>query len=275
MDQDQEVQLERLFSKAVNEPAYRPIFLEQLLAGSIYCVGHSDEESPDALIYHRQIKSGGQIFIKSWDDVEFERIIPFFTSLKKMQLAIDAKESFLCLPTKTFMQLTTGAKLVLNPESDAVKVFYPVEIQAILDGNFSLDPEEYVYDEEIEVLISEPDPYPKYMVKQLSLYLAQQTAVKAAYLAEMFDPNRDAEPVLVIGLLLQHQLNLSQAQRLHQHVGQIAFDSLKDDQRAIDLVHLNEDDVLDGLESYLLEETKPFYVAKGENSAGLFATLFS
>ena len=275
MRQKKELHLERLFSNAVNEPAYRPVFLEELLDSDVYCVGHSQQHITDDAIHHRQIKAGEQIFIKSWDDTEFDRIIPFFTSLEKMQLAIDPKESFLRLPARTFMQMTSGAKLVLNPESDAVKVFYPVEVQALLDGNFSLDPEEYVYDEEVEVLLSEPDPYPKYLVQQLRLYFKQRPEVEAAYLAEMLDTNRDAEPVLVIGLVVQDHMSHKDLQQLHRQLGQVAFDSLKEDQRSIDLVHLNEDDVLDGLESYLLDETKPFYSAKHDDQRSIFATLFS
>lgn len=277
MEPHSELKLEDLFSQAVDEPAYRPLFLEALLAGHIYCVGYSQnsQQIEVADIQQHQIEAGTQIFIKSWDDTEFDRIIPFFTSLEKMQQAIDSKESFMCLPTRIFMQMTTGAKLVLNPESHAVKVFYPIEVQALLDGNYSLNPEEYVYDEEVEVLMSEPSPYPKDMLTQLKLYLAQRPEIKAAYVAEMLDNNRDVEPVLIIGLLFKKVLSQQSMQQLHQQLGQVAFDSLKGDERAIDLVHLDQDDIADGVEKYLLEETLPFYVAKDEDRLGLFAKLFS
>ena len=275
MSKEQEQQLEHLLAQAVNEPAFRPVFLQSLLQGAVYCVGYTSEADGTG-ITQRQLTGGSQIFIKSWDDDEFQRIIPFFTSLEKMQLAIDASESFLYLPTTTFMQLTTGAKLVLNPESDAVKLFYPVEVQALLDGNFSTNPEEYVYEEGVEIFISEPDPYPDYMVQQLSQYLQQRPEIHAAYLAEMLDTQRDAEPVLVIGLVFKTALEGQALQQLHQHIGQVAFDSLAEDARAIDLVHLHDDaDLCDGLEHYLLQETQPFYRAIDPHENGFFATLFS
>lgn len=267
--------LEHLLAQAVNEPAFRPVFLEALLEGSIYCVGYTNEAESSTVV-QRQLSVGSQIFIKSWDDDEFQRIIPFFTSLEKMQLAIEHSESFLYLPTTTFMQLTTGAKLVLNPESDAVKVFYPTEVQALLNGHFSTEPEEYIYEEDVEILLSEPDPYPTYMVQQLQKYLQQRPEIQAAYLAEMFDAQRDTQPVLVIGLVFKTELEGQALQHLHQHIGQVAFDSLAEDARALDLVHLHEeDDLCDGLEQYLLEQTQPFYRAIDPHENGFFATLFS
>lgn len=265
----EELELESLFLQAVEAEACRPAFLEALMAGHVYCVGYTDERAEQDALFHRQLKAESQLFIKSWDDAQFDRIIPFFTSLEKMRLVIDEQESFLCLSTKVFMQMTSGAKLVLNPESPAMKVFYPTEIQALLAGNYLIDPDEHVWDEEIEVLMSAPQPYPYELVEQLQQFLAMQSSVQAAYLAEMFDANRDSDPVLVIGLLLDQQLEHSALQKLHQHLGQVAFESLKNDKRAIDLVHLAfDDEIVDGVEHYLLHDTEPFYLRADEHWIG-------
>jgi hypothetical protein len=273
MRENKEQHLESLFLQAIEQPVHRPEFLEQLLEGHIYCVGHTDQADDADLIVMHQLQAGTKIFIKSWDDEQFDRIVPFFTSLEKMKLAVDPKESFLCLSTRIFFEMTSGAKLILNPESDAVKVFYPNEIQAMLEGNFSLEPEAYTYDEEVEVLLSEPDPYPEQMVRDLNIFFKTQSQVKAAYLAEMFDANRDSLPVLVIGLLFDEDVESIVQQQLHECLGQIAFESLENDQRAIDLIHLSETDIADGLEEYLLRETSPFYLRHDPKQQKLFARL--
>ena len=273
MREEKEQHLEALFLQAIEQPALRPEFLQQLIEGHIYCAGHTDQLDKGNMREIRQLEVGAKVFIKSWDDEQFDRIVPFFTSLEKMKLAVDPKESFLCLSTKIFFEMTTGIKLILNPESDAVKVFYPHEVESMLNGQFAIETEAYSYDEEVEVLLSEPEPYPEQMVQALSQFFKTQPTLKAAYLAEMFDANRDTLPVLVVGLLFDHAIASVVQQQLHENLGQIVFDCLRDDDRAIDLIHLNESDISDGLEDYLLHETSPFYLRPDPKQQKLFARL--
>lgn len=265
--------IESLFLQAIEQAEKRPEFLQQLIEGHIYCAGHTDQADNEHRIDIQRLEAGAKIFIKSWDDEQFDRIVPFFTSLEKMKLAIGPKEPFLCLSAKIFFEMTTGIKLILNPESDAVKVFYPHEIESMLDGQFVIEPEAYCYDEEVEVLLSEPEPYPEHMVQALSQFLKTQPILKAAYLVEMFDAHRDTLPVLVVGLLFDHAVGQQVQQQLHEYLGQIIFDCLKDDPRAIDLIHLNESDISDGLEAYLFNETSPFYLRPDPKHQTLFAKL--
>jgi hypothetical protein len=273
VQEEKEQYLENLFLQAIEQPVLRPEFLQQLIEGHIYCAGHTDQVDKGDMMEIRQLEVGAKVFIKSWDDEQFDRVVPFFTSLKKMKLAVDPQESFLCISTKIFFEMTTGIKLILNPESDAVKVFYPHEVESMLAGQFVIEAETYSYDEEVEVLLSEPEPYPEQMVQALSHFFKTQPTLKAAYLAEMFDANRDTLPVLVVGLLFDHAVASGVQQQLHENLGQIVFDCLRDDQRAIDLIHLNESDISDGLEDYLLHETSPFYLRPDPKQQKLFARL--
>jgi hypothetical protein len=266
-----EQHLEYLFQQAIDDSNERPNFLSALMDAKIYVVGHSGGKEQTSDIVHHQLATDSPLFIKSWDDEQFDHIIPFFTSLEKMCLAIDPQESFVCLPTSIFMQMTLGSKLLLNPESNAIKVFYPTEVQALLDGNFH---SAYVdEEEEVEVLLMQPLPYPEQMVAKLSVFLASQTVVKAAYLAEMVYAHAEDEAVLVIGLLLDITLSIDDMRVLNQQLGQVIFENLKNDHRAIDLIHLYLDDVVDGLEDYLLTETEPFYVRPNADYPQIFATL--
>ena len=106
--------LEQLFHKALHEPAYRPEFLAQLLAAKVYCVGTTggrDSRIAEDLI----LDEGDRIQLKSWEDETYDCVIPFFTSLEKMRLAISEEESYIRLPTKALFDMTLGAKLILNP----------------------------------------------------------------------------------------------------------------------------------------------------------------
>ncbi|KAB0626589.1 enhanced serine sensitivity protein SseB [Acinetobacter gandensis] len=274
MDTIKEEILESLFAKAVHEPAYRPEFLQQLLAANVYCVGHTDRNDTAIDIQERHLSTGSNIQLKSWDDDEYTSVLPFFTSLEKMRLAISEEESFICLPAKTLFEMTFGSRLVLNPQSpDASKDFIPDEIDYLLKGEFGTSPENYLIEEDTEILIGQPADYPTFMVEQLTILFATETDVKAAYLAQMFNQRRDEEPSLLIGLELNEGLSKEHVQDLHSKISRVAYDSMQE-QGLVDLIHMLDDDQ-EGVVAYLRDETEPFYVRAQGKKKGFFARLFS
>lgn len=274
MDKIKEEILESFFLKAVHEPAYRPEFLQQLMSANVYCVGSSDQDDqPDRITAHI-LDSGASIQLKSWEDESYDCVIPFFTSLEKMRLAISEDESFICLPTKTLFEMTFGARLVLNPQSlDASKDFIPDEIHYLLQGEFAAPAENYAVEEDTQVLIGQPSEYPQFMIEQLNILFSTEPSVKAAYLAQMLNQARDAQPTLLIGLDLDDGLSEKQIQELHSKIGRVTYDSLPEKQ-AIDLIHLKQG-ADDGVADYLLNETQAFYLRNQGKKKGLFARLFS
>ncbi len=270
-DLEQEQQLEQLLEKAFDDPALRPQFLALLLNSDIYFLGSSSNDV-DIHVEHT-LSEGSQIQIKSWNKADGTEILPFFTSLEKLQKAIQDSESYLKMHTQSFFELTLGATLALNPNSGYGKEFTVSEIEGLLKGDFGTSPQAHQYEEDTEVLIGQPQPYPLVMTESLSRFFIENNEIASAYLIQMHDAKRDPEPTLVIGLLIDQSLEDKQLQALKGKVGNIAVDSLEN-KKPIDLFLINSNDK-EGLSHYLLAETKPFYVRQNEKKKGFFARLFS
>ncbi|MEG1235582.1 MAG: enhanced serine sensitivity protein SseB C-terminal domain-containing protein [Acinetobacter sp.] len=274
MDKIKEEIFEGLFIKAVHEPAYRPEFLQQLLASNVYCVGTAGSQEPQAVVVERILEGGSSIQLKSWDDDEYTSLIPFFTSLEKMRVVIPEDESFICLPAKALFEMTLGSRLVLNPQSpDATKDFIPDEIDYLLKGEFGELPGSYVIEEDTEVLIGQPADYPKFMVEQLNILLGTEPYVKAAYLAQILNQAHDDEPTLLIGLDLDDGLLSEQVQDLHSKISHVAYESMHN-QCSVDLIHMHQNEQ-EGVVVYLRDETQPFYERGHGKKKSFFARFFS
>ncbi|WP_227539762.1 enhanced serine sensitivity protein SseB C-terminal domain-containing protein [Acinetobacter sp. MB5] len=265
-----EQQLEQLLEKAAKEPAYRPEFLQQLLIGHIYCLGVTGQNTDPMQTTQIHLKAGDEIQLQKWTKADGSEALPFFLSLDTLQKSIEEEHSYLYLPTQQFFEMTMGDTLVLNPMSPYGKEFSPNEIRQLLQIDAG-QVESYEVEQDTEVLLGQPAEYPYKMVTQLQKFLQTKPQVQAAYLALMHNPQRDAEPTLIIGLQLDAPQSLDQ---LIQQTGQVAFDSL-DQPSLVDLTII-DDQQMDGLSRYMREETTPFYQREQpEKRRGILTRFFS
>ena len=149
---------------------------------------------------------------------------------------------------ENFFERTTGAYLLLNPDSNVSKELYPKKVEGLLEGYFGPKPEVYEYTEDTQVLLSQPLPYPVGMVSQLNQLLKIKGSVSAAYLAQMHDVKRDPEPTLVIGLTVSLLLTEKERKKINVQVGQTAFNTLVK-KTAVDLMFIDEHEQ-EGLSHY-------------------------
>lgn len=152
MNKEAETQLEDLFLQALHEPAYRAKFLEKLMSSNIYFPGMTGR-SDVSQIQESYLDEDTPVQIKSWPNEAYGQIIPFFTSLEKMRLMLSPDEKFMCMPCNIFFVMTQGALLILNPESDATKEFFPEEVLQLLEGNYSDQTESYTVEKDTQVML--------------------------------------------------------------------------------------------------------------------------
>lgn len=266
MNLQQQKKLEALLIQSKQQPAHFVEFLQQLMQSQVYCpIMMGDGSAADS-------QASQVISFQRWTDAQQQQSAVFFTSVEKMRQVLPIDQAYLCFPAKKLFEMNATAHLRMNPETDISQDFYSPDIQSVLQGNYStVFPDDF--ERVIEVFLGQPSEYPNAMVEQLNDFFVSESNIVAAYLAEILDQSRDTQPSLLIGLHLATSLDEIQKQQLHGKIGRIAYASIQH-KKTIDLVHLEHDEQ-DGIEQYLLHETKPFYVRQQAPYEENFVRLFS
>jgi hypothetical protein len=246
--QTEENALELALMLAASEPAHRPEFFGLLLESTVFVLGSSDKLDEGSVT----LKANTQVQIQNWVRPDGSSVIPFFSSLRALQLAIESDEPYIALPARTFLAMTRGAELVLNPRSEFGKEFTPVEVEALLSEGVSHVSEQRVVERDTKVLLGQPANYPTAMVASLATLLAKHRNVKAAYLALMHDTSMDEKPHLIVGIEGEGDFK-----NVIREAGTVAGDTAPTGE-PVDLVRVIRGE--SGLGQYFIEEVKPFYL---------------
>lgn len=239
--------LERALMLATNDPASRSDFYKALMVSDVYVIGFTDTDGEGTTT----IPAGEKLSIVNWEKNDGTPVIPFFTSLEALQLALQEESKFVALPAKSFFEMTLGSFLVLNPASAYGKEFFPNEIEALLESGMNQMPTTRVVQKETKVLLGQPANFPSEMVSALTALLAKHSVVKAAYLCLMHDASASEKPSLVVGF--EGEGDLTQAMK---EAGSVAADTAPNGE-LVDFAVLNRGD--SGLSEYMFKSVKPFY----------------
>ena len=203
------------------------------------------------------LKANTQIEVVNWVRPDGSSVIPFFTSLRALQLAITSDENYLALPARTFFEITRGAELILNPRSEFGKEFTPAEVEALLTEGVNKVATPMVAEKATEVLLGQPANYPTAMVASLTTLLAKHSNVKAAYLAQMYIRSQDEKPHLIVGIETDGDF-----ENVVREAGTVAADTAPEGE-PVDLMRVVRGE--SGIGRYFLEEVKPFYERESSN----------
>jgi len=108
-----EEQLEKSLEKAVKDPAYRTLFYRTLLDSTVYILAESGVQDKGELI----IAPNAELNVQHWEMQDGLSTIPFFSSLKMLQQAVeDEEQPLMALPVRDLFAMTKGAQLFLNPK---------------------------------------------------------------------------------------------------------------------------------------------------------------
>lgn len=239
--------LEQKLMQAANDPASRPEFFKTLLESEVFVIGFASSGGEG----HTTIPAGAKVSIVNWEKNDGTPVIPFFTSLAALQRALEKEAQYVALPAKSFLELTRGSFLVLNPASPYGKEFHPNEVQALLETGMNRVPTKRVVQQETKVLLGQPANYPSEMVSALTALLAKHRAVKAAYLCLMHDPSSGDNPSLVVGF--DGDDDLTEAMKA---AGSVAADTAPKGE-FVDFVILKRGE--SGISDYMYGSVKPFY----------------
>jgi hypothetical protein len=182
--------LESLLRRACAEPAWRPAFYRRLLVSRVLVL------VPDQVIVPNA-QGDDVIRFVQWKRVDGSAAIPFFSSSRTLFEAVPEGAQCLVLDTPTFLALSRGALLHLNPFSEFNVELPPEEVDALLKDGTLAKPEPFTLESERHLVflpLAEP-PVP--MLDALTLLYSQLPEVKTAYLARVTGMYEHEESLLL------------------------------------------------------------------------------
>jgi hypothetical protein len=179
--------------------------------------------------------------------------IPVFSSLARLQAVVQQQVAYLGVNAVELMRLTSGSSLLLNPGSSYGKEITAAEAESIVDGSIWRPVERRVTTTATQVLLGQPANYPNELVEALKRLFAKDKRVKRAWLAHFHDPTRDEKPHTLIAIDAPGVY-----QEVAAEVGVVAANVVIPDP-PVDVTPVGSGP---GLDSYFLNQCKPFYVRR-------------
>ncbi|MCZ6863138.1 MAG: enhanced serine sensitivity protein SseB C-terminal domain-containing protein [Alphaproteobacteria bacterium] len=238
--------LERSLIKAAGDPAHHPQFYRDIVESDFFLVQHGP---PPEQSCSTVIKEGSQL---DFQNMEFngKHYIPVYSSLHRLQAALQEDAGYIALNALEFMKLTHGAELLLNPGSDFGKEFSKVEIQSIIDGSIWKPSESYRVEKESNILIGQPANYPHDLADALSRLFETTTEVNRAFLVHFFNPEKDKSAHTLVGIQVSENY-----EKVLSGAGIVA-QGIEIPDPPVDFIQITGHG---GVEDYFSEECEPFY----------------
>ncbi len=180
-----ENKLEEALVAAVEDSAAAPDFYRLLLESNLLVPGtvrgHEQSDAPFTLSPDSKLD-----LIPGIKDGQ--RFLPAFTSVTRLQAYLQREMRYLTLNTRTLLEVTRGAPVILNPASDYGREFTPAQIAQLLDPKPHLQPQG-----EPMRAIGEVD-FPPGLVEALTALFAARPQVAAAWMIQVTFADRAKEP---------------------------------------------------------------------------------
>lgn len=248
--------LEKVLHKAAVDYNQAPAFYEELMESKIFVLGKPESDDydneGDEFIFEKE----QAVIIQHWErEADQSPVVPFFTSLQMLQQTIDTDEPYLELSTVDLFQLTMGAPLVLNPNSDFGMEFEPEDIAVLLDTDLMVN-SEHILDEQTEILLGHAKNVSEVFTLVLTEFFAKHSEVEAAYIGTIQIPEDDDKEHLMVGI---------QGRGRFEEIIDIIIKKislLEDDMmyEIVDFYVIDKDDP--DISQFMVENIAPFYLAK-------------
>jgi len=245
--------LERILHKAAADHAEAPAFYEELMESKVFVLGkpESEKRSGDFTLEEEQA-----VIIQHWErEADNSPVVPFFTSLQMLQHAIETDEPYLELTTVDLFQLTMGAPLVLNPNSEFGMEFEPEDVAVLLDTDLMVN-SEHILDEKTEVLLGHAENVSDIFKSVLTEYFSKHSEVEAAYIGTIQIPEDDDKEHLMVGIQGQGRFEKI-IDTIIQKISLLEDDMMYE---TVDFYVIDQDDP--DISQFMVENITPFYLAE-------------
>lgn len=191
-----ENRLEALLMQAANDPGARPEFYKELLVADLFVL-----IAPQGRPFGSHVAQQGETLSIKGITVEGRKLIPVFTSERRLREYIQAKDSLAKLNGRALFSMIVQQEngVVLNPASGYGKEFTFQEVSSLVDGSV-FQPKQQTLTKDTKVLISMPKEYPTKVVEAMSSYFQGKPEVKKAYVAQIHMPDSGEPPHLLFSI---------------------------------------------------------------------------
>lgn len=244
-------ELEQYLMNAQSDSAARPRFYEVLAASDFYII----QEGPIPQKAGQRVLQAGETLNIRPMQWEGKAYLPVFSSLQRLQEYVREEVGYISFSAMTFMNMTKGSNLFLNPGADFGKELIVSEIEAILNGSLLKPTEQYVAQKNEEVIIGQPANYPTELANTLTRFFGNKKEVKRAYLAHFYNPNHDEKPHTLIGIEIDSGASWEE---IAGGAGMVA-NGVNVPDPPVDFLRITGKG---GVESFFVNESKPFYKRK-------------
>lgn len=188
--------LERSLVRAATDPAHRPQFYRDLMSAQIFVIqeGPIPEESGP-----RVLREGHSLNIRPVV-VEGTVCLPIFSSLQRLQSALDREAGYIALKAADLFPIIQGSAACLNPGSDFGKILTANEIAGLVSGSIWKSTDSFTFSKDTQVLLGQPVNYPHELADSLARLFKSIPRVKRAYLAHFFNPERGEKPNTLVAI---------------------------------------------------------------------------
>ncbi len=245
--------LEKILHKAAADHSEAPAFYEELMESKIFVLGKPESEKSQGEF---TLEEEEAVIIQHWErETDKSPVVPFFTSLQMLQHAIETDEPYLELTTVDLFQLTLGAPLVLNPNSDFGMEFEPEDVAVLLDTDLMVN-SEHILEEQTEVLLGHAENVSEVFKSVLTEFFDKHHEVEAAYIGTIQIPEDDDKEHLMVGIQGKGRFEKI-IDTIIQKISLLEDDMMYE---TVDFYVIDQDDP--DISQFMVENIKPFYIAE-------------
>jgi hypothetical protein len=182
-----ENKLEEALVAAVKNPATAPNFYRLLLESDLLVLGTVNGEQAPSERFHAE---AGSAFSFVSGERDGRRFLPIFSSLTRMQAYVKEESKYLRIKGRDLLEITRGAPIVLNPDSEYGNALSTEQVALLLNGG----PQSTDFP-----LVSSIDP-PVPLVKALIALFQQNAEVATAWITHIAFADEGGVPHPLVGV---------------------------------------------------------------------------
>lgn len=185
--------ISKVLELASDQPEYRAVFYQKLLNQKIHVLVQSGYQSSDLV---QGIDPN--IPILTFDN----QVIPIFTEVERIHdsSAINHEVDYITVDARSFLEMSLGSSIIVNPFSKFYKELVPSEISQMLNGSiFKPNKSDFLH-VKMNAIIGKPSHEPLELLEDLKSHFSSNSSITQAHIAWTDSEEMLSEPHYIIAI---------------------------------------------------------------------------